>query len=240
MSGGGERGQRPARYGPGELPSLLSGCSVVLVDVDHTLTRVSTGRRLAQAARRSGIAAPRFFLSLPIYYLRYRLGAISHEELAQAALPIAGSRREQLDVIAADAWDTWIRDDVVWPLVDALRQAASSGSRIVLATASLELAVRALAAEIGVSDVIASRLEFSGDIATGSLIGPPCYGPEKARRAADWAAEQGLTLQACAFLSDSIHDMPLLEQCAWPVAVRPDRRLAAAARRHGWPIVAAD
>ena len=237
MSGGSQRRFRGGAYGPLDLPELLAGCSVALVDVDHTLTRVSTGRRLAQSARKSGIAAPRFFLSLPIYYLRYRLGAISHEELSRAALPIAGASRDQLEAIAEDAWKTRVQADVVWALVDGLRAAADAGTRIVLATASLELAVRPLASAIPATDVIASRLEFSGEIASGSLIGPPCYGPEKARRAADWAAEQGLTLQACAFLSDSIHDLPLLERCGWPIAVRPDRRLAAQARQRNWPVL---
>ncbi len=237
MTGGPDHKPQSGVYPAEALPDLLAGCSVALVDVDHTLTRISTGRRLAQSARKSGIAAPRFFLALPIYYLRYRLGAISHEELAQAAMPIAGANREQLEAIAADAWETRVREDVIWPLVDALRAVASMGTRIVLATASLEIAVRALASEIPAADVIASRLEFSGNIASGSLVGPPCYGPEKARRAEEWAAANGLTLQACAFLSDSIHDLPLLERCGWPIPVRPDRRLAAQARKRGWPLV---
>ncbi|MCU1483446.1 MAG: family hydrolase, partial [Actinomycetia bacterium] len=38
--------------------------------------------------------------------------------------------------------------------------------------------------------------------------------------------------------SDAGSDLPLLEACGFPIAVRPDRVLRAAARRGGWPVVA--
>ena len=39
------------------------------------------------------------------------------------------------------------------------------------------------------------------------------------------------------FYSDSASDLPLLEAVSDPVAVRPDERLRARARQHGWMLI---
>jgi phosphoserine phosphatase len=41
----------------------------------------------------------------------------------------------------------------------------------------------------------------------------------------------------CSFHSDSIYDLPLLEEVGEPVAVNPDFRLRRIAARRGWPII---
>ena len=49
-------------------------------------------------------------------------------------------------------------------------------------------------------------------------------------------AQLGFDLHEAVFYSDSITDLPLLEQVGTPVAVCPDRRLRGVARARGWRI----
>jgi phosphoserine phosphatase len=43
-------------------------------------------------------------------------------------------------------------------------------------------------------------------------------------------------LKASFFYTDSISDLPLLEQVGHPIAVNPDPRLRRIARSRGWPV----
>ena len=55
-----------------------------------------------------------------------------------------------------------------------------------------------------------------------------------------WLAAQGRKLRDFArsgFYSDSHNDLPLLELVTHPVTVDPDEKLAAEARRRGWPVI---
>ncbi|MDP3179901.1 MAG: HAD-IB family hydrolase, partial [Spirochaetaceae bacterium] len=52
-----------------------------------------------------------------------------------------------------------------------------------------------------------------------------------------YANEAKVALADCAFYSDSVHDLPLLEAVGRPVAVVPDHRLLRAARERGWEII---
>ena len=71
---------------------------------------------------------------------------------------------------------------------------------------------------------------------TGAIEPPACYGTGKVVWARRFAAEHGVDLGASYFYTDSISDLPLLEQVGHPVAVNPDPRLRRLATRRGWPI----
>jgi HAD superfamily hydrolase (TIGR01490 family) len=120
---------------------------------------------------------------------------------------------------------------------ELLAQRKTSGRQVVLATSSLDVIVRPLAEELGVDEVLAASFELAGDRFTGRLGGPPLFGVKKMRAVLEYIRQHGLTPDRCAFFSDSITDLPLLEVVGEPVAVNPDRRLRAVARRRGWRIL---
>ena len=49
-----------------------------------------------------------------------------------------------------------------------------------------------------------------------------------------YATEHGLSLDQSVAYADSSSDLAMLEAVGYPVAVNPDARLAAIARRRGW------
>ena len=51
-----------------------------------------------------------------------------------------------------------------------------------------------------------------------------------------FAKEHWIDLDASAFYTDSISDLPMLLRVGKPVVVNPDPRLAVRARRQGWPV----
>ncbi|MEY4360945.1 MAG: hypothetical protein RL391_251, partial [Actinomycetota bacterium] len=51
---------------------------------------------------------------------------------------------------------------------------------------------------------------------------------------ADYCSAEGFRLEECVAYADSTSDLPLLEAVGFPVAVNPETRLAAIARKRGW------
>jgi phosphoserine phosphatase len=51
---------------------------------------------------------------------------------------------------------------------------------------------------------------------------------------ADYAESRGLRMEESVVYADSASDLPMLEAVGFPVAVNPETRLAAIARKRGW------
>ena len=69
---------------------------------------------------------------------------------------------------------------------------------------------------------------------TGELTEAPPTGEARAMIMADYAEAEGLHLSEAVAYADSASDLPMLEAVGFPVAVNPETRLAAIARRRGW------
>jgi HAD superfamily hydrolase (TIGR01490 family) len=75
---------------------------------------------------------------------------------------------------------------------------------------------------------------------TGGISGIPSFKEGKVLRIHSWLNELGLSLQTIErsyFYSDSINDLPLLEQVTDPIATNPDAKLTAEAQKRNWPIL---
>ena len=69
---------------------------------------------------------------------------------------------------------------------------------------------------------------------SGEMVEAPPTGEARALIMADYAREHGLDLAECVAYADSTSDLPMLEAAGYPVAVNPETKLAALARKRGW------
>lgn len=206
-------------------------------DVDHTITRGSTGRRFAEAAARARILKPRYLAMIPINYLQYRLGS-GGLEYFQGDFPfLQGLPRERFEELGREVFERKTRDSIRPQMVKLISRLRAEGCRIVLATSSLDFIVGPIADYLGVDEVLASRLGFEGGLCTGRLDGKVLFGEAKRDAVLAYARERQFEASSCAFYSDSIHDLPLLLEVGQPVAVNPDRRLRSEARARAWEIL---
>lgn len=133
--------------------------------------------------------------------------------------------------------------------LELLSRHAALGHRLVFVTGSVDAFVAPLARKLeaqlppGPSGeptrirVEALRLAVENGRYTGALAAPALGLEEKARRAREVAAAEGLDLAASHAYGDSIADLPLLDAVGRPAAVNPDRLLRRHARRAGWPVL---
>lgn len=134
-------------------------------------------------------------------------------------------------------------EDVVEPLFysDACRCLArhrAAGDRLLVISASAHFLVAAIAARLGIDEVLAIDLEEQHGSYSGRTRGVLTYRDGKVTRLQAWLEEQGETLRGASFYSDSRNDLPLLQRVDHPHAVNPDPTLRAHAQAAGWPILA--
>jgi phosphoserine phosphatase len=75
---------------------------------------------------------------------------------------------------------------------------------------------------------------------TGQVKGIPNFREGKVRNLHDWLTIQNLSFDQMPhsyFYSDSMNDLPLLEEVSNPVATNPDERLRNEAHQRHWPIL---
>ncbi len=203
-------------------------------DVDHTITRHSTGRRFAFMGVRTGMF-PRYpLLLIPFYYFFYRLGTMPVKKLAREIPYLKGRSFAEIHAVAMASFEKWVKKDIYPEAAALIAELQSRGVRVVIASSSLSVLIQPLARHLGVTDIITSEAEFVGGYATGGLRGFPAFGEEKKRFVEDFLEKNGGSPAECSFYSDSINDLPLLEAVAHPVAVNPDMRLRRRARERGW------
>ncbi|GAA0463681.1 HAD-IB family hydrolase [Parasphingorhabdus litoris] len=116
----------------------------------------------------------------------------------------------------------------------------AEGRRLVLATASYELYVNAIAARLGFDDVIATRLKIDdqGQVLP-EIIGENCYDVAKLDRIKAFLDEQGLAREGIHIraYSDHVSDAPMLEFADEAVATTPSAPLRALAKKRKWKIL---
>ena len=116
-----------------------------------------------------------------------------------------------------------------------VRKHRDLGHRTVLITGALDFVVAPLRPLF--DEVVCAELgtDVDGRL-TGRLDRLPPTGEARALVLAEYAAAESLDLGESVAYADSASDLPLLECVGFPVAVNPEARLAAIARRRGWHI----
>lgn len=132
-------------------------------------------------------------------------------------------------------------DERIRPLVAAgapalIRSHRERGDALLIITATNRFITQPIAELLGIPDLLATEPEVVDGTYTGGIEGVPCYRDGKITRLNQWLAGNG-PFEGTGAYSDSHNDLPLLEFSDRPVAVDPDERLAAEARRRGWPVV---
>lgn len=212
-----------------------------IFDMDRTITRTGTYTLwLLFWARRE---APWRLVLLPIaalYGLAYVLKLVTRgrlKELNHALLMGSGAKRSTVERRASEYADRVLAGNVFPEALARLAAERAEGRRIVLATASYAFYVEAIAARLGIGDVIATGSVWDGDRLRPRLAGENCYGAAKRRMVEAWLDTHGLSGAPMRFFSDHVSDVPCFELADERIATTPSPKLRAVAAARGWKIV---
>lgn len=114
-----------------------------------------------------------------------------------------------------------------------VREHRALGHRTILITGALKFNVEGLRPLF--DEIVAAEMTVKADgTYSGEMSQVPPTGETRAQILADYCASENLSIEESIAYADSTSDLPLLEAVGFPVAVNPETRLAAIARKRGW------
>ena len=115
-----------------------------------------------------------------------------------------------------------------------IREHRQAGHMTLLITGALDFVIAPLKPLF--DHIIAAEMGSSDGVYDGRLTSVPPTGEARYQTLVDFAELHGLDLRESVAYADSTSDLPMLEAVGFPVAVNPETKLAALARRRGWLI----
>jgi alcohol-forming fatty acyl-CoA reductase len=139
--------------------------------------------------------------------------------------------------LSDDAWELFHRQLLTrsFPAGFArVREHRRLGHRTLLITGALDFIIEPIRPLF--DDIVCASLGVKDGRYTGRLEELPPIGEARAIVLAEYAEEHDLSLDESIAYADSASDLAMLEAVGFPVAVNPESRLAAIARRRGWHV----
>lgn len=174
------------------------------------------------------------------FYADYKAGDLDvHAYVSFTLEAVKHLTIEQLAELHAEFMEGFIRPIMLPAAEQLLRDHRQRGDTCLIITATNEFITRPIASELGVEHLLATQLERDGCQFTGRISGIPCFQAGKVERILQWMSREATdySLDRASFYSDSINDLPLLEQVAQPVVVDGDEALCAIAQERRWRLM---
>jgi HAD superfamily hydrolase (TIGR01490 family) len=172
------------------------------------------------------------------FYDQYKVGELDiHEFLDFQLRPLAEHGMDTLR-----HWRKQYVEEKILPILlpkahDLVGKHRDQGDALVIITATNRFITEPIADLYGIPNLLATEPEVIHGEYTGNVTGIPCFQDGKVAQLTDWLADNGHSLDASWFYSDSHNDLPLLGRVTHPVAVDPDEILEQHASGHGWQTI---
>src|SRR5262245_15997400 len=222
------------------MPGLpWSAMQAAFFDLDKTIISKSSSLALSRPMYRAGLVTRGQLVRGAYAQLVYALVGADEKKmdrLKEGMLQLTrGWDRDEVETLVEDVLIDVIDPFVYQEALDLMELHRSEGRAIYIVSSSPEEVVRPLARHFGVAGVIATRARIEDGKYTGELEFY-CYGDGKAEAIRTLAQERGIDLAKSYAYTDSITDLPMLQEVGHPVAVNPDKDLRKEAEEAEWDI----
>ncbi|WLE98333.1 MAG: HAD family hydrolase [Candidatus Electrothrix communis] len=210
-----------------------------LFDLDNTLLAGDSDYEWGRFLVKKGLVDEAYYeAGNNRFYEQYKQGTLDiYEFCAFSFQPLATRSMEELQRLHAE-----FMQDVIQPMIGEkartlVNKHKEQGDTVIVITATNSFITGPIVRAFGIEHLLATEPKVVNDRYTTEIDGIPCFHEGKVQRLENWLAEKKMSLQGSCFYSDSINDLPLLEKVDTPVAVDPDKKLAALARQKGWDCI---
>jgi len=213
---------------------------LAIFDLDNTLIGGDSDHAWGEfLVQREQVDGERFREANDRFYRDYQRGELDIFAYLEFALePLAQLSRGQLDNLQREFMEEVVSEIWLPRAEELIGRHRRDGHHIMIITATNRFVVAPIAERLGVDTLLATEPEELDGLFTGRVAGEPCYRSGKVLRLHQWLAHNpGYSAAEKWFYSDSINDLPLLQEVEHPVAVDPDARLRAEAEVRGWPVI---
>lgn len=158
-------------------------------------------------------------------YIKFFIGELKHLSI------------QQIEDLLPRFVETCIKPSIYPQALELIATHKQRGLRPLIISATSAFIVRAAALALDIEDYLAIELEAESGHYTGRIDGIPPFREGKVIRLKTWLEEQSESLDGAYFYTDSINDLPLMEQVDNPIATNPDPKLTEISEQKGWPVV---
>ncbi|MFV0494285.1 HAD-IB family hydrolase [Mycobacterium sp.] len=211
-------------------------------DLDGTLVAGFTAVILTQERLRRRDMGVSELLSMVQGSLSLSLGRIEFEELiGNATMALAGRMLSDLDEIGERLFNQRIESRIYPEMRELVRAHVARGHTVVLSSSALTIQVNPVARFLGIDNTLTNSFEINADgILTGGILRPILWGSGKATAVQRFAAEHDIDLKDSYFYADGDEDVALMHLVGNPRPTNPEGKMAAVAKKRGWPILKFD
>lgn len=210
--------------------------ALAIFDLDNTLIAGDSDHSWGVfLVEKQLVDAEAYRLANDRFYTEYKNGTLDIRAYLQFSIaPLTQHSMEDLQQLHAEFMQKHIEPLMLPKAETLLQKHRDQGDHLLIITATNGFVTRPIAKRLGVDDILATDPEVVDGCYTGNFIGLPCFQAGKITHLHEWLKENRHSLEGAYFYSDSINDLPLLEQVDNPVAVDADERLTAVARERNW------
>ena len=122
-------------------------------------------------------------------------------------------------------------------VIQHMQRLKNEGYRIIVISGTPEIILTTLQSHLPFDEYIGSHLEINDDKITGRVENLFPYGEDKAAALYSRYDKDAIDHAVSWSFANKYSDLPILEPFGNPVAVHPDRKLAAYAKHNGWLII---
>lgn len=171
--------------------------------------------------------------------LSHTLGRIEFEDLiGKAAAALTGRLLDDLEEIGERLFVQRIESRIYPEMRELVRAHVARGHTVVLSSSALTIQVNPVARFLGIPNMLTNKFETTEDgMLTGGVQKPILWGPGKAAAVQRFAAEHDIDLKDSYFYADGDEDVALMYLVGNPRPTNPEGKMAAVAKRRGWPIL---
>lgn len=212
---------------------------LAIFDLDNTLIAGDSDHSWGQfLVEKQLVDADTYRRANDQFYEEYKNGTLDIRRYLEFSLkPLTQHNLDALTKLHAEFMASHIEPMMLPKAQALLAEHRAQGDYLLIITATNGFVTRPIAHHLKVDDIIATDPELIDGRYTGSFVGTPTFQQGKVIRLQEWLTTKDFDLSQAYFYSDSINDLPLLEQVGIPVAVDPDARLQAIAEAHQWKII---
>jgi putative phosphoserine phosphatase/1-acylglycerol-3-phosphate O-acyltransferase len=208
-------------------------------DLDGTLVAGFTAVILTQERLRRRDIGVGELISMVTAGLNHQLGRIEFEELiGKASAALRGRALSDLEEIGERLFNQKIESRIYPEMRELVRAHLARGHTVVLSSSALTIQVGPVARFLGIVNTLTNKFETNEDGSlTGDVLKPILWGPGKAAAVQKFAADNDIDLKDSYFYADGDEDVALMYLVGNPRPTNPEGKMAAVARRRGWPIL---
>ncbi len=208
-------------------------------DLDGTLVAGFTAVILTQERLRRRDIGVGELITMVQAGLNHQLGRIEFEDLiVKASSALRGRALSDMDETGERLFAQKIESRIYPEMRQLVRAHLARGHTVVLSSSALTIQVEPVARFLGIPNTLTNRFETDEDgNLTGGVVRPILWGPGKAAAVQKFAAEHDIDLKDSYFYADGDEDVALMYLVGNPRPTNPEGKMAAVARRRGWPIL---